>query len=596
MGGCGTSVCRNSPFVDGASALPFTRTIVPTLAILIGLSVGSGHAQTDALADNIPPGLASAVLAGRVAITDDNFVQMALNYDRALQVAPDNAAFVDLAMQGHLLAGNFDRAVELAAQVKPDSTAAQIAAVLLQADEFRRGAFDAAIAALDAGRQTGPLTDSVGMAWAQLGLGSMSDALAAFDSAMTERPEIGPFAIYHKALALALVGDLERAAALLTGEEEGPVSLTRRGVLAHISILSQLGRFDEAVELGEGMFGQNPDEDVARLMAALKDGQPVPFETVRSARDGMAEAYLLLSSALLNEDGDWLPLIYARLALALRPDHPDAILLAGQLLDRLDQFDLAQQVFDQMPLDNPQYLNAKLAKVSTMQRAGQTDAALAQLTALTEERPNSVLVFSALGDLLRREEQFSEAADAYGRAIDLLQSVEQRHWVLLYTHAIALERMGDFEQAEPVFRRALEFVPEDPQVLNYLGYSLIEKGRNLDEALDMIQRAVAGDPESGYITDSLGWAYFRLGRYDDAVPVMERAVELLPTDPILNDHLGDVYWAVGRQREARFQWRRAISFAPHPDLNLERVRQKIDLGLDAVLEAEGAPALDSVTQ
>lgn len=576
--------------------MAFSRILVPTIALVIGVAIGAGQAQSQSQPDDLPAGLASAILAGRVAITDNNFTQMARNYDRALATNPDNSAFLDLAMQGNLLAGNFDRAVELAARVQPDTSAAQIAGVLLQADEFRRGAFGAVIGALGAGRQTGPLTDSVGAAWAQLGLGSMSDALAAFDTAMSERPEIAPFAIYHKALALALVGDLERAATLLTGEEEGPVSLTRRGVLAHISILSQLGRFDEAINLGESMFGQNPDDDVALLMEALKQGQPVPFTTVRSASDGMAEAYLLLASALLNDDGDWLPLIYARLALALRPDHPDAILLAGQLLDRLDQFDLAQQVFDQMPQDDPQYLNAKLAKVSTLQRAGQTDDALAQLTALTQERPTSVLVFSALGDLLRREDRYAEAADAYGRAIDLLQSVEQRHWVLLYTHAIALERMGDFDRAEPVFRRTLEFVPEDPQVLNYLGYSLIEKGRNLDEALDMIKRAVAGDPESGYITDSLGWAYFRLGRYDDALPVMERAVELLPTDPILNDHLGDVYWAVGRQREARFQWRRAISFAPHPDLDLDRVRQKIDTGLDAVLEAEGAPPLNSVMQ
>ena len=575
--------------------MPLPRTFATTLALLIGLGFGAANAQTPAN-EELSPGLASALLAGRVAISDDNFAQMALNYDRALQANPENSAFLDLAMQGHLLSGNFDRAVELAAQVKSDTSAAQIAAVVLQADEFRRGAFDAVIGAVEAGRQTGPLTDGVGLAWAKLGQGSMTEALAAFDTAMTERPEIAPFAIYHKALALALVGDLERAAALLTGEEEGPVSLTRRGVLAHISILSQLGRFEDAIELGTGMFGQNPDEDVASLMAMLNDRNPLAFDTVRSASDGMAEAYLLLASALLNDDGDWLPLIYARLALALRPEHPDAILLTGQLLDSLDQHELAQQAFAQMPVNDPQYLNAKLAMAATQQRAGQTEDALAQLTALSQDRPTSVLVFSALGDMLRREERFSEAADAYGRALELLQDVEQRHWVLLYTYAISLERMGDFERAEPVFRQTLEFVPDDPQVLNYLGYSLIEKGMNFEEALDMIKRAVAADPESGYITDSLGWAYFRLGRYDEALPVMERAVELLPTDPILNDHLGDVYWAVGRHREARFQWSRAISFAPHPDLNLDRVRQKIDLGLDAVLEAEGAPSLDSVSQ
>lgn len=572
-----------------------TRLGVLTAAFSLAILNGSAMAQTNSATD-LPSGLASAILAGRVAVTDDNFVQMALNYDRALQASPQMQGFLDLALQGHLLAGNFDRAVELAAQVDPAAASGQIAGVVLQADEFLRGSFDAVIVAAQAGRLTGPLTDAVGVAWAHLGDGRMSDALAAFDAAMTERPEIAPFAIYHKALALALVGDLESAANLLTGEEAGPVSLTRRGVLAHISILSQLGRFDEARALGESIFGQTPDEDVARVMDAVNDARAVPFDIVRNATDGMAEAYLLLATALMNEQADWLPLIYARLALALRPDHPDAILVAGQLLDQMRQFDLAKQVYGQMLPDAPQYLNAQLSIANSMQRAGDPDGAEILLVALIEERPSSVLALSALGDLMRREERFAEAADAYARAIALLPEVEARHWALLYTHAIALERMGEFDKAEPIFRRVLEFTPDNSQVLNYLGYSLIEAGRNLDEALEMIERAVEGEPDSGYITDSLAWAFFRLGRYEEAVPVMERAVELLPTDPILNDHLGDVYWAVGREREARFQWSRAISFAPHPDLDLDRVRRKLEVGLDVVLEEEGAPPLSAVGQ
>jgi tetratricopeptide (TPR) repeat protein len=328
----------------------------------------------------------------------------------------------------------------------------------------------------------------------------------------------------------------------------------------------------------------------------VTDGQPVPFDTIRNAADGMAEAYLLLASALLNDDGDWLPLVYARLALALRPDHPDAILLAGQLLEQMQQYDLAKQVYSQMPNTSPQYLNAQLATGNALQRAGDPEGAEALLRQLVADRPTSVLALSALGDLMRREERFTDASDAYARAIDLLPKVEERHWPLLYTYAISLERQGAFDQAEPVFRRTLEFVPDNPQVLNYLGYSLIEAGRNLEEALEMIERAVEGEPDSGYITDSLAWALFRLGRYEEAVPIMERAVELMPTDPILNDHLGDVYWAVGRQREARFQWSRAKSFAPHPDLSLDRVRRKLEVGLDVVLEEEGAPPLASVGQ
>lgn len=539
-----------------------------------------------------PANLAGAFLAGRVALAGDDFAQMAANYDRALSADAGSDLFRELAMQGHLLSGNFERAAELAAAAQARDVSSQVADLVLQADEFKRGAYHAALDAALAGRQTGPLADALAVAWAHLGLGSMSDARAAFDSIIETRPELAPFAIYHKALSLALVGDLETAAALLTGEVDGPVSLTRRGIIAHVTILSQLGRFDEARALAQDMFGANPEGDVARIMADLAEGRAVPFTIVQSARDGMAEAYLLLATALLGEQGDWLPLVYARLALALRPEHADAILLTGQLLEQFGQYDLAQDIYDQMPAEDAQFLNAQLGKANALYRAGNADAAIAAMQDITAAHPDSVNAHSTLGDLLRREERFAEAAAAYTDAIDLIDTLEERHWVLLYTRAISYERMGAWELAEPEFRRVLEFVPDEPQVLNYLGYSLLEQHRNLDEALEMIERAVEGEPDSGYIVDSLGWAYYRLGRYDDAVPVMERAVELMPEDPILNDHLGDVYWAVGRQREARFQWRRAISFAPHPDLDLDRVRRKLEVGLDVVLEEEGgAPGL-----
>ena len=156
---------------------------------------------------------------------------------------------------------------------------------------------------------------------------------------------------------------------------------------------------------------------------------------------------------------------------------------------------------------------------------------------------------------------------------------------------MANERAGDWPAAEADFRAALAIVPDQPTVLNYLGYSLIERGEKLDEAMDMIERAVAGDPDSGYILDSLAWALYRLGRYDEAVPHMERAVEMAAVDPILNDHLGDVYWAVGRLREARFQWRRALSFAPADDLDEDRLRRKLEVGLDVVRAEAGEPPL-----
>ena len=152
---------------------------------------------------------------------------------------------------------------------------------------------------------------------------------------------------------------------------------------------------------------------------------------------------------------------------------------------------------------------------------------------------------------------------------------------------IAHERLKQWDKAEADLRRALELKPGQPQVLNYLGYSFVELRTNMDEALDMIVRAVKAQPNDGYITDSLGWVLYRMGRYQEAVPHMERAAELVPVDPIINDHLGDVYWAVGRKREARFQWNRALSFDPE-EQDAERIRRKLAVGLDKVLEEEGA--------
>ena len=215
------------------------------------------------------------------------------------------------------------------------------------------------------------------------------------------------------------------------------------------------------------------------------------------------------------------------------------------------------------------------------------EAAVEVLSQLAKVYPDLPDVHLSLADTLRQLERFEEATPAYDHAIELIGEPERRHWPIYFSRGITLERTDRWDEAERDFRFALELEPDQPQVLNYLGYSLVELKTNLDEALDMIERAVEGRPNDGYITDSLGWVLYRLGRYDEAVVHMERAAELMPVDPIINDHLGDVYWAVGRQLEAQFQWRRALSFDPEPQ-EADRIRRKLEVGLDVVLEEEGA--------
>jgi tetratricopeptide (TPR) repeat protein len=272
----------------------------------------------------------------------------------------------------------------------------------------------------------------------------------------------------------------------------------------------------------------------------------------------------------------------------------DAIITVAELLESMEQYDLSIAAYKKVPRDHPSYHVAELGRAEVLRRDDRPDAAIEVLDQLVQTYPELADVHVAAGDLYRTQEQYADAVTSYDRAIELLTERDNPQWFVHYARAISHERQDNWEEAEADFRRALELNPGHPQVLNYLGYSMVEKGIHFDEALDMIERAVAEQPESGYIVDSLGWALYRLGRYDEAIVHMERAAELMPTDPVINDHLGDVLWAVDRKAEARFQWKRALSLHesdPSPDLEPDRVRRKLAVGLDAVLEEEGAEPL-----
>jgi len=153
---------------------------------------------------------------------------------------------------------------------------------------------------------------------------------------------------------------------------------------------------------------------------------------------------------------------------------------------------------------------------------------------------------------------------AYDAALSRAGDQGAASWPLLYARGIALERAGQWPRAEADFKRALQLVPEQPYVLNYLGYTWVERGENLAEARGMLERAMALRPQDGNIADSLGWALFKLGDLPNATKWLERAAELESRNATINDHLGDAYWAAGRRREAVFQWRRALTLDPEP--------------------------------
>lgn len=544
------------------------------------LSIGSAFADVNA----------GAYLAARQAENNHDFSAAAKYLRQAVSRDPTNTTLLQREILALVGEGRVEDAAPIARRLKTLESGNQVANIILLAEAVKKRGFDAAMAQLDDDGNIGPLVDGLVRAWVKVGQGHMKDALAQFDS-VSKKQGLAGFAAYHKAMALVTAGDLEAAEKTLSRTEISP---TRRGIIAHVEVLSQLERNDDAIALLDAVFGAELDAGLAHIRDQLEAGKKLPITVVRDAYDGVSEVFYGVAAALTQDNNDAFALAYVRVAEYLRPDDEDAILLSAQLLENLGRYELAEKAFARIDPDSPSYQSAVLGRAEALRMAGRADEGIALLEELARTYPDQTAVHEALGDALRRQERYEEAAKAYDRAIALFTADAPEHWATYYTAGIANERIKNWKKAEKYFRKALELQPDQPLVLNYLGYSYVEMGEHLDEALQMIKTAVKKRPRDGYITDSLGWAYFKLGRYEDAVKPMERAVELLPTDTIVNDHLGDVYWAVGRKREARFQWSRALSFyvpGETTDADPDRIRRKLEVGLDAVLEEEGAPPL-----
>lgn len=556
----------------------------PIVALTLGLALimppAGSRAQTLDNAD------AGAYLAARSAAISQDYRQGAYWFGRALTADPDNLGLLDGMVVSNIATGDLEAAATAAEHLVSLGGRSIGGNMALLVRDAANEDYEALLSAPKE-REIGNLMDQLVKAWAQLGAGKMSEAIEAFDAVIKTDKAFG---LYHKALSLAAVGDFEGADAILSGRAAGPLVVNRRGVLAHVQILSQLEKPQEALDLLDNAFGNDPDPQIAALRADLTAGKPLPYDTVTSARQGIAEVMFTIAAALNGQADDSYTLLYARSAVYLNPGHTEALLMTAGLLDQLQQSELAAEAYGSIPPDHPAYHNAQIGLADALHKLGREDEAIAALKALTESHGDLPVVYLAYGDALRRLERFDESATAYGEALARIGTIEPRHWSLFYSRGISLERAGDWPGAEADLRKALELNPDQPQVLNYLGYSYVDRGTNLDEALGMIKRAVTAQPDSGFIIDSLAWAYYRLGRYQDAVEPMERASLLEPVDPIVTDHLGDIYWAVGRQLEARFQWRRALSFEPE-EKEAIRIRRKLEVGLDMVLKEEGAPAL-----
>ncbi len=533
-------------------------------------------------------------LAGRQAIYQSDYLAAERYFSQALKSDPQNAGLLESVLLSRIALGDIEGALPIAEAIEDGTNPNQPGRMVIYANLVAQDKFDDLLARDPETQGVGPLVDGLIIAWTHMAQGAVAQAMEQFDTVALQ-DGLSEFALYHKAMALASMGDFEAAEEVMASENGAVSRISRRAALARAEILSQLDRNDDALQFLEDVFAAGNDPFIENYVARLSAGETLPFTHVRTPRDGMAEVFYSVGAALNSDAADDYVLLYARIANFLRDDHIDSILLTAELLEGLQQYDLAVEAYRMVPPDSFDYHAAELGRAEVLRQSDKTDAAIEVLQNLAVQQPDLPGVHVALADLLRQQEDYAAAVTSYDTAIGLTEADAGSNWFLHYARGISHERLKNWNNAEADFRKALELNPDQPQVLNYLGYSLVERREKLDEALDMIERAVAARPDSGYIVDSLGWVLFRLGRYDEAVDHMERAVELMPVDPVVNDHLGDVYWAVGRAREAEFQWKRALSFIDPEDTDgeadPERIRRKIEVGLDVVLDEEGADPL-----
>jgi tetratricopeptide (TPR) repeat protein len=528
--------------------------------------------------------MSGSYLAARHASVERDASSAATFYRSALRTDPKNNELLDRAFISSLADGDIDEAVKLADRILVIDKSNRVARLVVGVRDLKAKKYASAQANINQSIR-GPITDLVATllsGWASYGAGDTRAAVANIDK--LTGPEWYPiFKDLHSGLILELAGKDKDAGTRLERAYKLDDSMLRVAD-ARARWLSRNKDEPAAVAVYEAFDKKLPRHPL--VLEGLRDTRAgkTLAPLVDSAQAGAAEALYGIGATLTRRGGEDLALVYLQLSLYLVPNHPLALLSLADLYESVKKPAMAIKVYERMPATSPLKRNAQIQLATDLDAADRSEEAIKILKTVTTEDPKDLEAIMALGNIERGRKKFADCVVTYSQGVDALPKIDDKaaedkaNAVYYYYRGICEERSKQWSKAEADMRKALELQPEQPHVLNYLGYSWIDQGINLDEAMKMIKRAVDQRPDDGYIVDSLGWAYYRIGNYEDAVKNLERAIDLKPEDPTINDHLGDAYWRVGRTLEAKFQWSHARDLKPEPE-DLPKIEAKIANGL-----------------
>jgi tetratricopeptide (TPR) repeat protein len=570
------------------------------VAVIFTTALGASarESRSNAAPIEVSASLSGNYLAALVAGAQRDTRAASTFFREALRADPRNPVLIERAFVASLANGDMGPAFDLAERLVRQDAKNGLAHLALGVRAIRARNFGTARSHFGKGGNTrrGDITAILLTAWAWAGAGDFTKALEATDRLSDK--SFALFRDYHAALINDLARRPQEAARRMRAAYEQEKN-TLRLVDAFARMEARQGRRDSALAAYRAFDDLLPRHPViVDAITRIEANQPLE-PLVRSAIAGAGEVLYGLGAAGVRQGDELAAIIYLRLALHLAPEHALAAVSLGDLYERIKQGERAIDVYESIPKESPLRASGDLQIGLVLETLERKDEAQQHLEAIIKAAPNDPDALLALANLQRSRKLFTEAAKTYTSALALTKGASKSDWTTYYFRGVSHERSKNWPAAEADFQKALELYPEQPLVLNYLGYSWVDQGINLDAAFKMLRRAVDLRPEDGYIVDSLGWAFYRLGRYEDAMRELERAIELKPSDPVINDHLGDVYWKVGRQLEARFQWNHARDLNPEPE-DLPKILRKIEVGLEdekarpaaGIAPADPAPTKD----